>query len=120
MDSEKLFDLSGKLALITGASRGIGAEAAKTLARFGARVILSSRKREGLDGIAEERKEEGFEAMVWPYHCLKTFLLSFLGNPIQPLPFSAAEDDTGTESSQGLRRLGTNTAAGSCDQCKLP
>ena len=68
MDSEKLFDLSGKLALITGASRGIGAEAAKTLARFGARVILSSRKREGLDGIAQEITEEGFEATVRPCH----------------------------------------------------
>jgi len=68
MDSEKLFDLSGKLALITGASRGIGAEAAKMLARFGARVILSSRKREGLDGIAQEIKEEGFEATVRPCH----------------------------------------------------
>ena len=68
MDSEKLFDLSGKLALITGASRGIGAEVAKTLARFGARVILSSRKREGLDGIAQEIKEEGFEAKVRPCH----------------------------------------------------
>ena len=68
MDSEKLFDLSGKLALITGASRGIGAEVAKTLARFGARVILSSRKREGLDGIAQEIKEEGFEATVRPCH----------------------------------------------------
>ena len=68
MDSEKLFDLSGKLALITGASRGIGAEVAKTLARFGARVILSSRKREGLDGIAQEITEEGFEATVRPCH----------------------------------------------------
>ena len=68
MDSEKLFDLSGKLALITGASRGIVAEAAKTLSRFGARVILSSRKREGLDGIAQEITEEGFEATVRPCH----------------------------------------------------
>ena len=68
MDSEKLFDLSGNLALITGASRGIGAEAAKMLARFGARVILSSRKREGLDGIAQEITKEGFEATVRPCH----------------------------------------------------
>ncbi|MEC8236653.1 MAG: glucose 1-dehydrogenase [SAR324 cluster bacterium] len=68
MDSEKLFDLSGKLALITGASRGIGTEAAKTLARFGARVILSSRRREGLDGIAQEITKEGFEATVRPCH----------------------------------------------------
>ena len=68
MNSEKLFDLSGKLALITGASRGIGAEAAKTLAQFGARVILSSRRREGLDGIAQEITEEGFEATVRACH----------------------------------------------------
>ena len=54
--------------MITGASRGIGAEAAKTLARCGARVILSSRKREGLDGIAQEITEEGFEATVRPCH----------------------------------------------------
>jgi len=46
----------------------MGAEAAKTLARFGARVILSSRKREGLDGIAQEITEEGFEATVRPCH----------------------------------------------------
>ena len=38
------------------------------LARFGARVILSSRKREGLDGIAQEINEEGFEATVRPCH----------------------------------------------------
>ena len=58
--------------------------------------------------------------MTGPYRCLETFLRNFLGNPIQPLPFTAAEDDTGTESSQRLRCLGANTATRSCDQCKFP
>ena len=68
MDSKKLFDLSGKLALVTGASSGSGAEAAKTLARFGASVILSSRKREGLDEVAQAILQEGFHATVRPCH----------------------------------------------------
>ena len=68
MDPKQLFNLTGKRALVTGASRGIGAEAAKTLARFGAHVILSSRKREGLDQIANEIHEEGFQATVRPCH----------------------------------------------------
>lgn len=41
-----LFDLSGKIALVTGASRGIGEEIAKLLAEQGAYVIVSSRKRD--------------------------------------------------------------------------
>lgn len=51
MDS---FNLEGKTALITGASRGIGAAIAKTLAAHGARVILTSRKIEGLRCVEEE------------------------------------------------------------------
>jgi len=44
----KLYDLTGKIALVTGASRGIGEEIAKALASLGAEVILVSRKLEGL------------------------------------------------------------------------
>jgi NAD(P)-dependent dehydrogenase (short-subunit alcohol dehydrogenase family) len=43
------FDLSGRIALVTGASRGIGSAIAEALAEHGAKVVLSSRKQEGVD-----------------------------------------------------------------------
>ena len=49
----KLFDLTGKIALVTGASRGIGAEIAKLLAEQGAHVIVSSRKLEACQLVAD-------------------------------------------------------------------
>ena len=47
------FDLSGKVALVTGASRGIGSAIAEALAEHGADVVLSSRKQADLDAEAE-------------------------------------------------------------------
>jgi len=49
-----LFDLTGKIALVTGASRGIGAAIAKLLAGQGAHVIVSSRKLEGCQTVVDE------------------------------------------------------------------
>ncbi len=48
-----LFDLSGKIAVVTGASRGIGAEIARLLAAQGAHVIVSSRKQEDCQKVVD-------------------------------------------------------------------
>lgn len=58
------FSLKGKIALITGASRGIGAAVAMTLAEQGAHCILVSRKTEGLEAVAARIVENGGKADV--------------------------------------------------------
>ena len=52
--TEDLFDLTGKTALITGSSKGIGRAIAKEMARHGARVVVSSRKKETCQVVANE------------------------------------------------------------------
>lgn len=58
MDSS-VFQLNGKVALITGASKGIGEAAARMLARQGARVVINSRKAEELEPVAESIAQAG-------------------------------------------------------------
>jgi NAD(P)-dependent dehydrogenase (short-subunit alcohol dehydrogenase family) len=66
--STSLFDLSGKLALVTGASRGIGAATAQLLAAHGAEVIVSSRKADSLQPVADAISAAGGKAHVLPCH----------------------------------------------------
>jgi len=58
------FDVSGKIALVTGASSGLGRHFAKTLAGEGAKVILAARRLERLEALADEIKAAGGEACV--------------------------------------------------------
>ncbi len=62
------FDLNGKVAIITGASRGIGQATAETYAAAGAKVVISSRKQEGLDAVAAGIKASGGEVLAVAAH----------------------------------------------------
>lgn len=62
------FDLTGKIAFVTGASRGIGEAIAHLLARQGAHVIVSSRKLDGCQAVADAINAEGGSAEALPCH----------------------------------------------------
>jgi NAD(P)-dependent dehydrogenase (short-subunit alcohol dehydrogenase family) len=68
MSVENLFNLKDKVALVTGASRGIGEAIAKLLASAGAHVIVSSRKLEGCQEVANEISAAGGSAEALPCH----------------------------------------------------
>ncbi len=66
--TSKLFDLTGKIALVTGASRGIGEAIARLLAEQGAHVIVSSRKLDGCQRVADSIVEAGHSAQALACH----------------------------------------------------
>ncbi|MGZ5217610.1 MAG: SDR family NAD(P)-dependent oxidoreductase, partial [Caldimonas sp.] len=59
-----LFDLSGKTALVTGGSRGLGLQMAEALGEAGARVMLTSRKAGDLEESAALLQHQGIDA-IW-------------------------------------------------------
>ncbi|MGN6227399.1 MAG: SDR family oxidoreductase [Dyella sp.] len=64
----ELFDLTGKIALVTGASRGIGAEIARLFAAHGAHVIVSSRKLEDCQKVVDGIVADGGQAEAIACH----------------------------------------------------
>ena len=66
--STNLFDLTGKIALVTGASRGIGESIAILLAEQGAHVIVSSRKIDGCQTVADAIINAGGSAEAFACH----------------------------------------------------
>ncbi|WP_317128962.1 SDR family NAD(P)-dependent oxidoreductase [Mangrovivirga cuniculi] len=63
MENQPQFDLKGKTAIVTGASKGIGRAIAESLAKNGANVVVSSRKQEAVDEVAENIVKAGANAI---------------------------------------------------------
>ena len=57
------YDLTGKVAIITGSTRGIGNAIARTMAHYGAAVVITGRKQEACDAVAAEIEAEGGKAL---------------------------------------------------------
>ncbi len=76
MSKTTLFDLDGKIAFVSGASRGIGAAIAQLLAQQGAHVILSSRRIEGCQAVADAIIAAGGQATVMACHIGETEQIS--------------------------------------------
>jgi NAD(P)-dependent dehydrogenase (short-subunit alcohol dehydrogenase family) len=63
-----LFDLTGKVALVTGGSRGLGRQMVRAFAENGADVIIASRKLESCEEAAQEVRALGRRALAWSAH----------------------------------------------------
>ena len=66
MSKTHLFDLDGKIAFVSGASRGIGEAIAKLLAQQGAHVIVSSRKIDDCQKVADAIQPTAARPPQWP------------------------------------------------------
>ena len=64
MNAQKLFDLRGKVALITGGSRGLGLQIAHGYGAMGAKLALTARKAAELESARMELSEKGYEVFV--------------------------------------------------------
>lgn len=78
---QELFDLTGKTALITGGSRGLGLQMAEALGEQGAKLVISSRKQHELDEAIAHLKQRGIDAIA---------IAADLGQELAPQNLAAA------------------------------
>jgi NAD(P)-dependent dehydrogenase (short-subunit alcohol dehydrogenase family) len=82
-----LFDLSGKVALVTGGSRGLGRAMALGFAAHGADVVVASRKLDACEAVAAEIRALGRKALPLASNQYRCLAIQLISNN-QVLPFS--------------------------------
>lgn len=85
MDANQIFNLTNKVALITGASKGIGEAIARYFAACGAKVIINSRKQDELDKVSESIRATsgdcvGYAANAGDIHACKELISKIIAN----------------------------------------
>jgi NAD(P)-dependent dehydrogenase (short-subunit alcohol dehydrogenase family) len=71
MTPDPLFDLTGKVALVTGGSRGLGCQMVRAFAERGADCVIASRKLDNCEAVAEEVRALGRRALAIEVHAAK-------------------------------------------------
>ena len=66
-----MISFTGKVAIITGATRGIGLECARLIARLGGKVAVSSRKADACERVCRELTDQGYDAIAVPTHAAR-------------------------------------------------
>jgi NAD(P)-dependent dehydrogenase (short-subunit alcohol dehydrogenase family) len=64
MNSNKMFDLTGRVAVVTGASSGLGVQMAKALARHGADIAILARRKEKMESVSTEIRDLGVRCLA--------------------------------------------------------
>ena len=77
---QQLFDLTGKTALVTGGSRGLGLQMAHALGEAGAKIMISSRKAEDLERAVAELQDAGIDARWIAADCAQETEIERLAN----------------------------------------
>ena len=85
-----MFRLDGRLALITGASQGIGRAIARKYAAQGARVVLAARSKDKLDALAQEIRDGGGDALSFSLDVARS---AEIGDQLRELPPEYADVD---------------------------
>ncbi|MCU0677411.1 MAG: SDR family oxidoreductase [Myxococcota bacterium] len=110
------FRLDGKVAIVTGASSGIGRASALALAEAGASVVLAARSEERLEKVARTIRDAGGRALVVPTDVTSADAIDALvARAMDPAPWPGDTDDTGAVGEAHTPRLDVvvNVAGGS-------
>ena len=78
------FNLDGRVALVAGASRGIGEAIARRLAEYGAHVLVTSRRIEGCTAVAESIRAAGGKSLFYPPGSTVTFVSTLVNDTLDP------------------------------------